>query len=75
MYDHWNPRNIDAKKSPPPAEQSTDRYEMGDLSGKFGTLDGFKDFEMTYNDSNLPLYGYDSILGRIFFCRQNYSEN
>lgn len=63
LYDHWNPREVDPKKSPPPAEQSTDRYEMGDLSGKFGTLDGLKELDSVYNDTNLPIYGYESILG------------
>lgn len=41
-----------------------ENYEMGDLSGKFGTLDGFKSYETTFNDTNLPLFGYESILGR-----------
>lgn len=37
---------------------------MGDLSGKFGTLDGVKEYEASYNDTRLPLFGYESILGR-----------
>jgi hypothetical protein len=34
------------------------------LSGKYGTLEGYSNFEMAYNDTNLPLFGYESILGR-----------
>ncbi|XP_058812526.1 uncharacterized protein LOC131677032 [Topomyia yanbarensis] len=64
VYGHWNPRNVDPKRSPPPAMGSTDQYELGDLSGKFGTLDGSSMFEQSYNDSRLPLFGYESIIGR-----------
>lgn len=64
LYGHWNPRNIDPKSSPIPATGSTDQYEIGDLSGKFGPLDGLKEYETSYNDSRLPLFGYESIIGR-----------
>jgi len=37
---------------------------MGDLSGKFGGLEGVTQFEDAYNDTNLPLFGYNSIIGR-----------
>lgn len=37
---------------------------MGDLSGKFGTLDNYTHYETFYNDTNLPLFGYESIIGR-----------
>lgn len=37
---------------------------MGDLSGKFGTLDNQTIYKTTYNDSILPLFGPRSILGR-----------
>lgn len=64
LYGHWNPRNVDPKHSPLPAVGSTDQYELGDLSGKFGTLDGLKSYQTFYNDSRLPLFGYESIIGR-----------
>lgn len=64
LYDHWNPRKVNAKKSPPPKIGSSDAYEMGDLSGKFGTLDHLTEYMDAYNDTNLPLFGYESILGR-----------
>lgn len=37
---------------------------MGDLSGKFGTLDNYTLYKTDYNDSMLPLFGPRSILGR-----------
>lgn len=37
---------------------------MGDLSGKFGTLDGLSNVDIHYNDTNLPLFGYESVIGR-----------
>ncbi|GAB0087396.1 uncharacterized protein DMENIID0001_016930 [Sergentomyia squamirostris] len=64
LYGHWNPRKIDPKTSPPPGTGSTDQYEMGDFSGKFGTLDGLYQKSAYYNDTLLPLYGYESVLGR-----------
>lgn len=63
MYGHWNPRNVDPKMSPPPATGSTDQYELGDLSGKFGTLDNEVNFMTQYNDTSLPLFGYETVLG------------
>lgn len=64
VYDHWNPRNVNPKLSPSPKLGSVDQYEMGDLSGKFGTLDHLTEYMNEYNDTQLPLYGYESILGR-----------
>lgn len=64
LYGHWNPRIVDPKVSPVPGNGTTDQYEMGDLSGKFGVLDGLEEYETTYNDTRLPLFGYESIIGR-----------
>jgi Cu/Zn superoxide dismutase len=64
LYGHFNPRHVDPKHSPLPSTGSTDQYEMGDLSGKFGMLDGLKEYSTTYNDTELPLFGYESLLGR-----------
>lgn len=38
--------------------------EIGDLSGKFGYFDDLKEVKESFNDTNLPLFGYNSILGR-----------
>ena len=64
LYGHWNPRNVNPKTSPRPGKGSTDQYELGDLSGKFGTLDGLTQYEAAFNDTNFPIFGYESILGR-----------
>ncbi|KAB0794972.1 hypothetical protein PPYR_11811 [Photinus pyralis] len=64
LYDHWNPLNVDSKSSPKNYYGTPDQYEMGDLSGKFGTLDNHTIFKQDYNDTMLPLFGPRSILGR-----------
>ncbi|EGI59506.1 hypothetical protein G5I_12335 [Acromyrmex echinatior] len=63
LYESWNP--LDINNDIPAVEEGTlDQYKMGDLSGKFGTLDNKKRYTITYNDTMLPLFGPRSILGR-----------
>jgi len=64
LYGHWNPLNVNPSYSPPPGTGTTDQYEMGDLSGKFGLLNGLVSLDAVYNDTNLPLFGTHAILGR-----------
>jgi hypothetical protein len=64
LYGDWNPLNVNPSLSPPPGNGTTDQYEMGDLSGKFGLLDGLVSLDAVYNDSKLPLFGTHAILGR-----------
>ncbi|XP_058804660.1 uncharacterized protein LOC131671891 [Phymastichus coffea] len=64
LYGHWNPMQVNASAAPPPAAGTSDQYEMGDLSGKFGTLDGRRRYAAAFNDTHLPLFGPRSILGR-----------
>ncbi|XP_037950401.1 uncharacterized protein LOC119681315 [Teleopsis dalmanni] len=64
LYGHWNPYNVNPKSSPLPRQGTTDQYEMGDLSGKFGTLEKLTQYEDAFNDTSLPLFGYNSIIGR-----------
>lgn len=64
LYGHWNPMQVNASATPPPAAGTSDQYEMGDLSGKFGTLDGRRRYKAAFNDTHLPLFGPRSILGR-----------
>ncbi|XP_017780045.1 PREDICTED: uncharacterized protein LOC108565217 [Nicrophorus vespilloides] len=64
LYDHWNPSKVDPATSPRHYQGTTDQYEMGDLSGKFGTLDNQTMYTKDYNDTILPLFGPRSILGR-----------
>ncbi|XP_015118809.1 uncharacterized protein LOC107042324 [Diachasma alloeum] len=64
LYEPYNPLNVTKPPSLSPAEGTTDQYELGDLSGKFGTLEKRRRFTSTYNDTLLPIFGYQSILGR-----------
>jgi hypothetical protein len=61
---HFNPYNYDPSESPKPAVGSDDQYEVGDLSGKHGLLKDMQDIREIYNDTTLPLFGYQSIIGR-----------
>ncbi|XP_065353050.1 uncharacterized protein Rsod [Cloeon dipterum] len=64
LYGHWNPQKIDPKSSPPAAQGTPEQYEMGDLSGKWGTFEGLTHASLVYNDSLLDLSGPRSVLGR-----------
>ncbi|XP_049808255.1 uncharacterized protein LOC126251704 isoform X3 [Schistocerca nitens] len=64
LYDYYNPYNVSLHLSPAPATGTTDQYQMGDLSGKFGTLDGLTSLNSAFNDTHLPLFGPYSIIGR-----------
>ncbi|XP_025833804.1 uncharacterized protein LOC108743229 [Agrilus planipennis] len=64
LYGHWNPLNVDPTSSPRTYQGTPDQYEMGDLSGKFGTLDNYTKYTQSYNDTMLPLFGPRSIIGR-----------
>ena len=60
----YNPLNVsgtDVKDS-----GTSDQYAMGDFSSKFGNLTGFKEVHTVFNDTNLPLYGATSVVGRSF---------
>ncbi|KAK4875753.1 hypothetical protein RN001_012175 [Aquatica leii] len=64
VYDHWNPLKVDSSSSPKNYRGTSDQYEMGDLSGKFGSLENHTIYKHDYNDTMLPLFGPRSILGR-----------
>ena len=59
---HWNPRGIVYNEENP--RITSDNYEIGDLSGKFGSLSGRDDISQVYTDPNIPLSGMDGIIGR-----------
>ncbi|XP_069756192.1 uncharacterized protein cusr isoform X2 [Narcine bancroftii] len=63
---HWNPfGKISSSPSyPKSANETHDQYEIGDLSGRHGTLKGHDQFEANFIDWNLPLFGKNSIIGR-----------
>ncbi|KAK9881797.1 hypothetical protein WA026_017312 [Henosepilachna vigintioctopunctata] len=75
LYDHWNPLNVDPASSPRLYEGTPDQYEMGDLSGKFGSLDNHTIFKISYNDTMLPLFGPRSIIGRSVVIHKKVTED
>eukprot|EP00094_Tigriopus_californicus_P005910 TCALIF_05695-PA protein Name:"Similar to sodE Superoxide dismutase [Cu-Zn] 5 (Dictyostelium discoideum)" AED:0.01 eAED:0.01 QI:0/-1/0/1/-1/1/1/0/1143 len=69
---HFNPFDYDASASPKPGEGTPDQYEIGDLSGKYGSLDGKNEIRGIFNDSNLPLFGLNSIVGRSIVIHKKF---
>ncbi|XP_066510371.1 uncharacterized protein [Hoplias malabaricus] len=61
---HFNPYAVNISLSPAPGNGSVDQYEIGDISGKFGFLTNLTEFQNYYMDSNMPLSGPNSIVGR-----------
>ena len=61
---HFNPFNVDAKLGPAAGEGSDDEYEVGDLSGKYGSLAGMEERSECFTDTNLSLFGENSIVDR-----------
>ena len=55
---HWNPTGVTDSGT------TSDQFEIGDLSGKFGGLSGRDQISAVYTDPNIPLFGPFSILGR-----------
>ncbi|KAK2722112.1 uncharacterized protein LOC136034475 [Artemia franciscana] len=64
LYGHYNPYNVNTSRSLPPNQGTNDQYELGDISGKFGTLSGMNEYHSSMNDTNMPLYGAINIIGR-----------
>ncbi|KTF72519.1 hypothetical protein cypCar_00041928 [Cyprinus carpio] len=63
---HWNPFNVNTQAPvyPPPKGSTHDLFEVGDLSAKHGSLEESNNFQATFTDWNLPLFGRNSIVGR-----------
>ena len=55
---HWNPTAISTPG------RTSDQFEIGDLSGKFGGLSGLDEISANYSDPNVPLFGPFSVIGR-----------
>lgn len=64
VYGHYNPLRIDVSVGPLPGASTTDQYELGDISGKFGLLTHMPMAKLEFVDHNLPLFGTNSIIGR-----------
>lgn len=50
-----------------------DKYELGDLSGKFGNLAGIASIDKKVVDVQLDLFGRDSILNRAYVIHRDDS--
>lgn len=61
---HFNPLGVNISNSPLPGTGTVDEYEIGDISGKFGTLAGLNETQAVYMDQNMPMTGRNSIVGR-----------
>lgn len=61
---HFNPLAWNVSNNPAPGAGTVDQYEMGDISGKFGMLNGLNKSQVVYMDPNMPLTGPCSIVGR-----------
>ncbi|XP_028256674.1 uncharacterized protein cusr isoform X2 [Parambassis ranga] len=61
---HHNPLGWNVTNSPSPGTGTVDRYEIGDISGKFGMLNNTNSLEAVYMDPAMPLTGPYSIVGR-----------
>lgn len=48
-----------------------DLFEMGDLSGKYGYLNGKNEYNLAVRDMNLPMYGPHASLGRSVVLHAN----
>ena len=58
---HWNPLQVVYGRNPP---ITSDGYEIGDLSGKFGSLQNRDTISQSFYDPNVPLFGAFGIIGR-----------
>ena len=61
---HFNPLAVNISNSPASGTGTVDQYEIGDISGKFGTLNGLTEFQAAYMDPDMPLTGPFSVVGR-----------
>ncbi|XP_061167021.1 uncharacterized protein LOC133175902 isoform X1 [Saccostrea echinata] len=60
--------------SPSRQTGTSDQYEIGDLSGKYGYLTGQDSFNGQFKDDNLPLFGKYSVIGRSFTIHRSYRD-
>lgn len=62
--EHYNPFRVDKSSSPPNSAGTSDQYEIGDLSGKYGDLANKTKMSGTFVDPSLSLFGSRSVVGR-----------
>ena len=59
---HWNPLGVVYDDDNP--QITSDQFEIGDLSRKFGSLAELDSINETFSDPNIPLSGVNGIIGR-----------
>ena len=50
---------------------TSNRYEIGDLSAKYGFLENKPNYTLSVDDMNLPLYGPWTVVGRSVVIHEN----
>ncbi|UYV73647.1 hypothetical protein LAZ67_11000182 [Cordylochernes scorpioides] len=60
----YNPTQISPDWVPKPGKGTNDQYAVGDLSGKYGTLQNRKNYFLSEQDPALSLFGKNSVIGR-----------
>ena len=75
VYGRFDPLGVNQSGVLPPGGQTHDRYEVGDLSGKYGALEGALSRHAHYNDTNMALFGHTSIMGRSVVIHKNTEDN
>ncbi|CAB4012783.1 Superoxide dismutase [Cu-Zn] 1 [Paramuricea clavata] len=65
---HWKPYGT---TSASPGTGTVDKYEVGDLSGKYGIIGAKDTLSLVQKDYNLPLFGGNSILFRSMVLHYN----
>ncbi|KAE8578534.1 hypothetical protein XENTR_v10023630 [Xenopus tropicalis] len=75
--DIWNPLGVNRSASSYPTQPGSAHHlwEMGDLSGCHGSLQGYEEMRTKLIDWNLPLYGNNSVVGRsVVLSKANGTE-
>ncbi|XP_067138740.1 uncharacterized protein [Centruroides vittatus] len=60
----YNPLKVQPENIPEPGSGSMDQYAVGDLSGKYGSLQNRKKHFLQVYDTQLTLFGIHSVIGR-----------
>ncbi|XP_053326497.1 uncharacterized protein LOC128501147 [Spea bombifrons] len=61
---HFNPFMVNISASPTEGQGTDDEYEVGDISGRHGSLMARDQISKQYRDTNFPLSGMNSIIMR-----------
>ena len=61
---HFNPLQVSSSLYPTPAMTTPDKYEVGDISGKFGLMSSMNSYVKNMTDPNMQLFGKNTIIGR-----------